>query len=83
MGYELNRAFAETDLRDVYAAVRVPTVVLYRDTIPPTPATPRATGEVLVSRTVNDLVAGSGLAFAERGRRELKDVGEWELYAVV
>lgn len=32
MGYELNRAFAETNLRDIYAAVRVPTLVLYRDT---------------------------------------------------
>ena len=32
MAYELNRAFDETDLRDVYAAVRVPTLVLYRDT---------------------------------------------------
>ncbi len=39
-------------------------------------------GEVLVSRTVKDLVAGSGLAFDERGRRELKDVGAWELFAV-
>jgi class 3 adenylate cyclase/pimeloyl-ACP methyl ester carboxylesterase len=243
MGYELNRAFFETDLRDVYAAVRVPTVVLYRDTVPPTPeeslavaalipearvlrvsgndywgvflsfdiadeldrvaagdpapdvpnsilttllftdivgSTTRATelgdrvwrdvlaqhnalvrrelarfqgeerdtagdgffatfdgparaircaqavtaavrplglevragihtgecelhegkvagvalaigarvcaaargGEVLVSRTVKDLVAGSGLAFESRGRRELKNVGEWELFAV-
>ena len=40
-------------------------------------------GEVLVSRTVKDLVAGSGLAFAERGPRTLKDVGEWDLYAVL
>jgi class 3 adenylate cyclase len=40
-------------------------------------------GEVLVSRTVKDLVAGSGLVFEDRGRRRLKDVGEWELYAVV
>ena len=32
MGYELNRAFAETDLSEVYAAVRAPTLVLYRDT---------------------------------------------------
>jgi len=32
MAYELNRAFDEIDLRDVYAAVRVPTLVLYRDT---------------------------------------------------
>ena len=34
MGYELNRAFAETDLSEVYAAVRTPTLVLYRDTLP-------------------------------------------------
>jgi class 3 adenylate cyclase len=40
-------------------------------------------GEVLVSRTVTDLVAGSGIEFAERGSRELKGVpGEWQLYAV-
>jgi pimeloyl-ACP methyl ester carboxylesterase len=42
-----------------------------------------APGEVLVSQTVRDLVAGSGLAFAERGVTELKGVpGEWRLYAV-
>jgi class 3 adenylate cyclase len=40
------------------------------------------TGEVLVSRTVRDLVAGSGLQFTERGERELKGVpGSWALYA--
>ena len=39
--------------------------------------------EVLVSSTVRDLVAGSGLAFEERGAAELKGVpGEWRLYAV-
>jgi class 3 adenylate cyclase/pimeloyl-ACP methyl ester carboxylesterase len=32
MGYELNRAFIETDMTEVYAALRVPTLVLYRDT---------------------------------------------------
>jgi class 3 adenylate cyclase len=31
-------------------------------------------GEVLVSGTVRDLVAGSGLHFEDRGRRELKGV---------
>ena len=42
-----------------------------------------APGEVLVSQTVKDLVAGSGLAFEERGAAELKGVpGEWKLYAV-
>ena len=42
-----------------------------------------APGEVLVSQTVKDLVAGSGLAFEERGTAELKGVpGEWRLYAV-
>ena len=40
-------------------------------------------GEVLVSRTVVDLVAGSGIAFADRGVHALKGVpGEWRLYAV-
>jgi len=39
--------------------------------------------EVLVSGTVRDLVAGSGLRFEDRGRRELKGVpGSWHLYAV-
>jgi class 3 adenylate cyclase len=38
--------------------------------------------EVLVSRTVKDLVAGSGLEFSERGSHELKGVPDtWELYA--
>jgi class 3 adenylate cyclase len=40
-------------------------------------------GEVLVSSTVKDLVAGSGLAFQDRGSRELKGIpGEWRLFAV-
>ena len=40
-------------------------------------------GEVLVSQTVKDLVAGSDIDFAERGMAELKGVpGEWRLYAV-
>jgi class 3 adenylate cyclase/pimeloyl-ACP methyl ester carboxylesterase len=39
-------------------------------------------GEVLVSSTVKDLVAGSGIAFESRGVAELKGVGEWMLYAV-
>ena len=42
-----------------------------------------APGEVLVSRTVKDLVAGSGSEFEERGTHELKGLaGEWQLYAV-
>jgi len=41
-------------------------------------------GEVLVSRTVRDLVAGSGLAFEDRGVSQLKGVeGDWQLYSVV
>jgi class 3 adenylate cyclase len=41
-------------------------------------------GEVLVSQTVKDLVAGSGLSFVDRGAAELRGVpGEWRLYAVV
>jgi class 3 adenylate cyclase/pimeloyl-ACP methyl ester carboxylesterase len=40
-------------------------------------------GEVLVSRTVKDLVAGSGIEFEERGEHQLKGIpGEWHLYAV-
>jgi class 3 adenylate cyclase len=40
-------------------------------------------GEVLVSSTVRDLVAGSGIEFEDRGSHELKGVpGEWRLYAV-
>jgi class 3 adenylate cyclase len=39
-------------------------------------------GETLVSRTVSDLVAGSGLNFASRGIHQLKGVpGDWELLA--
>jgi pimeloyl-ACP methyl ester carboxylesterase len=39
-------------------------------------------GEVLVSSTVKDLVAGSGIRFDDRGARELKGVpGEWRLFA--
>jgi class 3 adenylate cyclase len=42
-----------------------------------------APGEVLVSSTVKDLVAGSGIEFEERGEHELKGVpGTWRLYAV-
>jgi len=39
-------------------------------------------GEVLVSGTVRDLVAGSGLAFVDRGMHQLKGVpGEWRVYS--
>ena len=41
-------------------------------------------GEVLVSNTVKDLVAGSGLMFEDRGTHVLKGVpGEWRLYAAL
>jgi class 3 adenylate cyclase len=41
-------------------------------------------GEVLVSGTVKDLVAGSGIAFRERGVAELKGVPDtWGLYSAV
>ncbi|MDX6448821.1 MAG: hypothetical protein QOD08_1284 [Gaiellaceae bacterium] len=41
------------------------------------------TGEVLVSGTVHDLVAGAGIEFEDRGTAELKGVpGEWRLFAV-
>jgi class 3 adenylate cyclase len=39
--------------------------------------------EVLVSRTVTDLVVGSGIEFSDRGEHVLKGVpGTWQLYAV-
>jgi class 3 adenylate cyclase len=39
--------------------------------------------EVLVSQTVRDLVAGSGIEFDDRGESELKGIqGRWRLYAV-
>jgi class 3 adenylate cyclase len=40
-------------------------------------------GEVLVSSTVKDLVAGSGLRFDDRGTRTLKGIpGEWRIFAL-
>jgi len=45
--------------------------------------TQAAADEVLVSNTVKDLVAGSGIGFADRGTHELKGIpGEWRLFAV-
>ena len=42
-----------------------------------------APGEVLVSQTVKDLVAGSGLEFDDRGVATLRGVpGDWRLFAV-
>jgi class 3 adenylate cyclase len=42
-----------------------------------------AAGEVLVSGTVKDLVAGSGIPFEDRGEHELRGVpGQWRLWAV-
>jgi class 3 adenylate cyclase len=42
-----------------------------------------ASGEVLASRTVVDLVAGSGIEFVDRGAHELKGVpGSWQLFGV-
>jgi class 3 adenylate cyclase len=41
-------------------------------------------GEVLVSSTVRDLVAGSGLAFRDYGTHTLRGIpGEWRLFALV
>jgi hypothetical protein len=39
--------------------------------------------EILVSRTVADLVVGSGFRFTDRGEHELKGIaGRWRLFAV-
>jgi class 3 adenylate cyclase len=41
-------------------------------------------GEILVSSTMRDLVAGSELRFLDRGAHDLKGLpGEWRLYAVI
>ncbi len=41
-------------------------------------------GKTLVSQTVKDLVAGSGIEFQDRGTHELKGIpGEWRLYSVI
>jgi len=41
-------------------------------------------GEVLVSSTVKDLVAGSGFTFEDRGRHELKGVpDDWQVFAAI
>ena len=41
-------------------------------------------GEILVTSTVRDLVAGSGLVFGERGEHGLKGIpGRWQLFAAV
>jgi class 3 adenylate cyclase len=41
-------------------------------------------GEVLVTRTVRDLVAGSGIEFDDRGVHSLKGVADpWALYATI
>jgi pimeloyl-ACP methyl ester carboxylesterase len=41
-------------------------------------------GEVLVSSTTKDLVAGSGLRFADRGARQMKGIAdEWRLFAAL
>jgi class 3 adenylate cyclase len=46
-------------------------------------ASQAAPNDVLVSSTVKDLVAGSGIGFEDRGLHELKGIpGEWRLYAV-
>jgi class 3 adenylate cyclase len=43
-----------------------------------------APGEVLVSRTVKDLVVGSGIEFEARGAHSLKGIpDEWQLYAAI
>jgi class 3 adenylate cyclase len=40
-------------------------------------------GEIIVSRTVKDLVVGSGISFADRGSHQLTDTaGNWALYSI-
>ena len=91
--------FLEIDVRDVIPSVRVPVLLLHRrgDRAVNVRQSRRlaehladarlvelaGAGEVLVTRTVVDLVVGSGIAFEDRGTHELRGVpGEWQLYAV-
>ena len=40
-------------------------------------------GQILVSQTVKDVVAGSAMEFEDRGAHELKGIpGQWRLYSV-
>lgn len=94
----LMRMNAEIDVRHVLPAVRVPTLVIHNDRDGSIPvacgrymaerigarvAALAGAGEILVSNTVRDLVAGSGLRFEDRGVHALKGVpGEWHLFAV-
>ncbi len=40
-------------------------------------------GEILVSRTVRDLVVGSNIKFVDRGPQQLKGIeDEWQLYSL-
>jgi class 3 adenylate cyclase len=60
---------AETDGVAVHLAARVAALA--------------GAGEVMVSRTVRDLVAGSGLEFTDRGSHDLRGFPEqWQLYSV-
>jgi len=74
------------DVRSVFTPARSSSVATTSVASPSTsePASLRSpAGEVLVSRTVKDLVAGSGLAFVDRGSHALKGVAdEWQLYAL-
>src|SRR5205807_2198153 len=62
---------------------RVLATVMFTDIVGARVAALAGAGEVLVSSTVRDLVAGSGLRFTDRGAHALKGVaGEWHLFAV-
>ena len=62
-------------LRDKLSGIAVSTAARTCSAAPP--------GEILVTSTVKDLVAGSGIGFEDRGLHTLKGVpGEWQLFAV-
>jgi pimeloyl-ACP methyl ester carboxylesterase len=77
------RKWFDPDVRDVLPLLHVPTVVIARDHLGSRVMSQAAPGEILVSRTIRDLVAGSSLRFVPRGTHELKGVPElWELFSV-
>jgi hypothetical protein len=77
------RLWYEVDVRSVLLAVRVPALVIARAGNATFPAL-AGPGEILVSRTIRDLVAGAPIRLESRGSHQLKGVpGSWEVFAVV
>ena len=82
--YEGIRSLGPVNIRGLLGTVQAPVLVLHRTGDRAADVRAAAgVGEILCSRTVKDLVAGAGYAFADRGAHRLKVVPDaWQLYAV-